>query len=322
MALLAVVAIGVRPGSVARRDDATVTACGASLCLNGAPWMLSMASVYNGLATPAESVARVRALDLTTVRITDFLDTAGQPSSAPYDAAAWARVDALIAAAGEAGMHVWLDLSTYRNLLKQSGTNPYTADWTPFLAFVVNRINTVTGVRYGDDPTIAVVGFAGEVDGINGGDNTYRLTTGQLTDFYRNVQQFWHGAAPRQLLTAGGLSHLDWDSGIDWHSIFALPYNSIAAVHAYTAADVDITIPAVAAFAASSGRPWVLEEFGYPATMPDADRARSFTTMFLTAKTHGAAGVGFWNVGGQTHDTYDVGPQFPLTFAAVASREK
>lgn len=300
----------------------TVTVCGRELCLDGAPWSLSMATVFNGLDTPVASVARLKALGLTTVRITDFLDTAGPPSSAPYDERAWVRVDGLIAAAHAAGLHVWLDLSTYRNLLKQAGTDPYAADWTPFLAFVVSRVNTVTKVRYADDPTIAVVGFAGEVDGINGGDNTYHLTTGQLTDFYRRVQQFWHDAAPRQLLTAGGLSHLDWDSGIDWRSIFTLPYNAIAAVHAYTAGDVDVTIPAVSAFAATADRPWVLEEFGYPATMPDADRAGSFAGMFATARRYAAAGVGFWNVGGQTNDTYDVGPQFPDTFAVVANHAR
>ena len=317
--LVALLALVFRPWST--RGDAapeTVTVCGRSLCLGGAPWTLSMATVFNGLDTPQQSVARLKALGLTTVRITDFLDTAGSPSAAPYDEQAWIRVDGLIAAAHDAGLHVWLDLSTYRNLLKQAGVNPYTVDWTPFLSFVANRTNTVTGVRYAADPTIAVVGFAGEVDGINSADNTYGLTTQQLTDFYRRVENYWHGAAPRQLLTAGGLSNLDWDSGIDWHSIFALPYNAIAAVHAYTASDVQVTIPAVSAFAAASGRPWVLEEFGYPASMTDDDRARSFTAMFATARQYGAAGTGFWNVGGQTQNTYDVGPQFPATFAAVA----
>ena len=49
------------------------------------------------------------------------------------------------------------ELETYRNLLATSGVNPYTADWRPFLDFVVNRRNSVTRIRYGDDPTIALV---------------------------------------------------------------------------------------------------------------------------------------------------------------------
>jgi len=44
--------------------------------------------------------------------ITDFLDTAGAPATAPYDAKAWRSVDRLIASAGRAGLHVELDFST------------------------------------------------------------------------------------------------------------------------------------------------------------------------------------------------------------------
>ena len=55
---------------------------------------------------------------------------------------------------------------------KARGLNPYTVDWVPFLTFVVSRVNTTSGIRYGDDRTIAMISFAGEVDGIKGGDNT------------------------------------------------------------------------------------------------------------------------------------------------------
>ena len=315
--LLAVLAVGGTAASVDRQVSTTVTICGRSLCLGGTTWPLSMGTVYHGLNSPEDSVARARALGLDAIRVTDFLDTSGPAASAPYDPQVWSRVDALVAAAGRAGLHVWLDLSTYRNLLEQAGFNPYTTDWTPFLRFVANRTNTRTNVHYADDPTIAVVGFAGEVDGINGGDNTYGLTTAELTAFFRGVERFWHEAAPRQLVTAGGLSNLDWNSGIDWRAIFSLPYNDIDSVHAYTAGDVDVSIPAVADYAASGNRPWVLEEFGYSASTPDVDRARLFTGMYATERKYGGAGVGFWNIGGQKKDTYDVGPQFPATFAAV-----
>jgi len=61
---------------------------------------------------PDTAVAAVEALDLDVVRITDFLDTAGAPATAPYDAKAWRSVDRLIASAGRAGLHVELDFST------------------------------------------------------------------------------------------------------------------------------------------------------------------------------------------------------------------
>jgi len=144
--------------------------------------------------------------------------------------------------------------------------NPYGVDWLPFLRFVASRINTETGTQYADDPTIALLSFAGEVDGINGGDNIYGLTTAQLTGFYRTVENFWHEAALGQLLTAGGLSQLYWNSGIDWRAIFSLPHNDINSLHAYTSDDVAISVPAVAEFSRSEGKPWIIEEFGFPAS--------------------------------------------------------
>ena len=307
--------IGFAGGRSAQTDG--ITTCGSQLCYQGAPWPLAVGTVYNGLDEPDEAVAAVRALNLDVVRITDFLDTSGAPATAPYDARAWSSVDRLIASAGRAGLHVELDFSTYRNLLKQSGVDPYAVDWLPFLRFVASRINTETGTQYADDPTIALISFAGEVDGINGGDNTYGLTTAELTGFYRTVENFWHEAAPGHLLTAGGLSQLYWNSGIDWRAIFSLPHNDINSLHVYTPDDVAISVPAVAEFSRSEGKPWIIEEFGFPAELPDRERADKFAKMFQTARNQGAAGIGLWNVGDQTTNTYDVGPQFPLTFQAV-----
>jgi hypothetical protein len=303
--------------SPSRSLTPVVTTCGTALCVQGVPWSLAMGTVYNGLADPRAAVGRVAALGLNTVRITDFLDVDGNPATAPFDETRWRAVDQLIAAADDAGLRVVLDFSTYRNLLKRAGGNPYSVDWLPFLRFVAERVNTATGRRYAADPTIAMISFAGEVDAITGGDNTYGLTLGQLINFYRTVEQFWHSVAPVQLLTAGGLSQLDWDSGIDWRGIFSLPYNDVNAVHVYTAGAATSTVPAVAEFSRATGKPWIIEEFGYPASMSDADRADRYREMYDRAAGNHAAGVGLWNVGAQTVDTYDVGPQFPLTDAVV-----
>jgi len=34
-----------------------------------------------------------------------------------------------------------LELTTYRNLLRARGDNPYTADWRPFLEFVASLVD-------------------------------------------------------------------------------------------------------------------------------------------------------------------------------------
>jgi hypothetical protein len=293
-----------------------VSACGQRLCVNGTPWRLTMGSI-NGKSDPADAVRRAKDLGLNAIRLTDFLDKHASPATGPYDASRWADVDKVIAASGAAGLHVELDLATYRNLLATSGVNPYTADWRPFLDFVVNRRNSVTRIRYGDDPTIALVSFAGEVEPINSATNTRQVTTQQLTDFYRGVLAYWSAAAPRQLLSAGGLMHLGWNSGIDWKAIFALPHNDVIALHLYSDSDRQKVVPAVAAYGAQLGRPWITEEFGFLSSMGDAVRAAKFAGTYQLNRAHGSAGTGFWNLGPQTSNTHDVGPQFPAASAAV-----
>jgi len=294
-----------------------LSVCGVSLCRSGHTWQLYLAAVYGGLDNPAGTVAQAKAVGLNAIRITDFLDTNASPSAGPLDESRWVKVDRLIAAASAAHLLVELDFSTYRNLLQNAGKNPYTVDWHPFLASVANRYNTVTGIRYGNDPTIGLVSFAGEVDAINGGGNTYGLTAASLLAFYRNVLAYWHHLAPNQLDTAGGLYQLDWNSGIPWQAIFRLPYNDVNALHVYGPGDRSTTVPMVSAFSKAGNEPWIIEEFGFDSSLGDSARAAGFAGTFALARQYGAAGTGFWNLGTQTIDTHDVGPQFPQLMAVV-----
>lgn len=297
-----------------------VATCDGLFVRGGQPWVMKVGSMYAGLDDPVGALARLRALGLNTVRITDFLDQDhGDPATAPYDEAMWRRVDQVIAAARRSGMSVLLDLSTYRNLLVRAGRDAYRTDWSPFLDFVVNRQNTATGVRYGADPTIALVAFAGEPAAITGRDNTFGLTTDELTDFYRRVEQYWHDRAPGQLLTTGGFLFLDWNSGIDLPGIMNLPHNDVFTIHVYSEGDLRQTIPAVSAEARRSGRAWMVEEWGQNSNVGDEARADRFRTVVLAARSHRSAGFGFWNVGTGTADTFDLGPQFPQVFKAITA---
>ena len=293
-----------------------VSRCGTALCVDGRQWRLHMGSV-NGTNAAADSVSRARDLTLNTLRLTDFLDVSSAQPTAAYNETRWRKVDANLAAARTAGLRVELDLSTYRNLLWAAGLNAYAYDWASFLSFVASRVNTVNGVAYKADPTLALVAFAGEVEPVNTPANTRGVTTGQLTEFYRRVFTQWGSLAPGVLRTTGGLLQLDWSSGIDWRAIFSLPGSDVAAVHSYSDSDLEVSIPAVAAWAALAGKPWIDEEFGYPASLGDRERARRFTDVYRLVADLGAAGSGFWNVGPQTTNTFDVGPQTPRTAAVV-----
>jgi hypothetical protein len=307
------------------RSDAFVSACGTALCLAGQRWYLYGASDLGGLDNPDARAALAVSGQLNTLRIVNFLDEHGSVASAPYNAAYWSRVDAAIGSARAAGLRVILDLSTYRNLLWNSGRNPYTWDWGPFVAFVAQRVNTATGVRYADDPTIALIAFAGEIEPLNTPANTLGITTTQVTAFFDRTFGEWRAQDSRHLLSTGGLLQLAWDSGIDWRSIFALENDDVCSIHDYSKADQTMTTPAVASYCASIGKPWITEEFGWDQAVGDATRAADFSAMYGLQLRYAAAGVGFWNLGstvagtGGVTDTYDVNPSTPLAWSVVGS---
>jgi endo-1,4-beta-mannosidase len=199
-------------GTLARRPmgGGFVTTCGRQLCIDGRPWLLYGASAYRGLADPLATVRRVQDAGLNTLRIVNFLDEEhGQPATAPFDESSWQQVDRLIATAAAAHLRVILDLSTYRNLLLHAGVNPYTTDWGPVVDFVTSRRNTVTGVRYRDDPTIALISLAGEVEPFEHSDTDVGVERAHITTFFTRTLGQWKAADPRHLVNTGGLLHLD-----------------------------------------------------------------------------------------------------------------
>jgi hypothetical protein len=186
--------------------------------------------------------------------------------------------------------------------------------------FVTHRVNTVTGTVYANDPTIALVAFAGEVQRTGAGGLPVRCTTSQITSFSARTLGQWRVQDPHHLLTTGGLLYLDVDSGIDWRAIAALPVVDVPAIHVYSTGDLLRTTPVFTAFARSLGKPWITEEFGGERSLGDSARAAWFRTVYDAQAQYGSAGSAFWNLGAQTTSpTYDVSASTPLALAAVRS---
>jgi len=308
-----------RPNRSAVAITPFVQACGTSLCLNGTTWQLYGATIYAGYDDPAGRIALAKSAGLNTLRLVNFID----PADTMADLAVvknWIRLDLIIADAHASGLRVILDLSDYRNLLVKAGRNPYTTDWGPFLQTVADRINTVSGLRYRDDPTIALVSFSGEVEPIKSPKNVLGVTTGEVTDFFRRTFAEWRSFDPNHLMSTGGLGQLDWPSGVDWRSIMALPGSDVCSIIAYGDSTTS-TIPSeVESYCGTLGRPWITEEFGTPIKIGDASRAKWYGHVIQENRDHNSAGTAFWNLGPQTiPDSFDVNPQSPILWAAVVS---
>ena len=299
-----------------------VTVCGTRLCMDGWPWRVNGGSTNgspSGGQTQDGNFSLALDLKLNTIRLTDFIRQPGRLGVGEYDPQRWADVDQMIARAAARNLKVELDLSTYRNFLaSQSPTfNPYTYNWTPFLTFVANRTNTVTGMRYGSDPTIAFVAFAGETEAPDHTDSLRRgVTKHQLVTFYDSVMTLWGTLAPGQIRIPGGMLFLN-EKNMPWREIFALKSCDLPAMHSYSGAD-EKSMPVLSAFASSLGKPWLLEEFGFSTKdyPTDAVRAAAFNRQQDLAVNAGAAGVAFWNLNRQTLDPSTA----PLTAAAIRAR--
>jgi hypothetical protein len=281
----------------------------------------------SGIKDPAGTVALAKQANLNTIRITDFLKVKGNPSTAPYDETSWRYVDAMIAAAGAAGLHVDLGLADYRATLWNSCINPYTANWNQFISTVANRINTVTNVPYKDDPTIAFVSVAGEplpvgthrfTASATGRPCSLSYSTSDLTAFYAATTSEWTQQGGTVLINSGGLGYLNESkSGIDWQSIFLLPTNAFCDIKTY--GGMQAWAPSAANYCKSIGKPIIAEEFGWQQSAGDPQRAQLFATMFAQLRALDFAGTAFWNLGYQSAPTsYEINPSTPDTFLIIA----
>lgn len=300
----------------------TVTKDGATLCLGGRPWYLHGATVYSGYDDPVGRTDLARAAGLNSLRLVNFIDPPLQVKDA-FDEGQWARLDRMVATSRAAGLKVILDLSDYRNLLYAAGINPYTTDWQPFIKFVATRRNTVTGILYSEDPTIALVSFAGEVEPINSPANHLGITTDQVTSFYRRTFSEWRAFDPVHLMSTGGLSQLDWPSGIDWRTIMTLPGSDVCTITIYGESTAETVPPQVSSLCRDAGRPWLTEEFGAPIGVGDPARSAWFGRIFDLQLTNQSSGEVFWNLGPQmVSPSYDVSPAEPDVWHRVQGHDQ
>jgi probable HAF family extracellular repeat protein len=393
IAVCLALALGGTPPATGASASAFVGTLGTHLSLDGRPWYLYGGATYNTSSpNPPQTVSGEISLALSghlnTLRIVNMFDESGVDDGAPQNEQDWVRVDQLLSAMHQAGLHAILDLSAFRNHLQNrelyhrgqdaiangftppspncdgksgadldrcagaawcnenlsSCTDPYspaqTTAWSDFLGFVANRVNTVTGVAYRDDPTIAIVSFAGEPNPPNSAE-PLRPGTQELTDFYARVFDQWKGNDPNHLVTSGGLLHIDWEelyngnhSGIDYDAIWSLPNQDVLSIHDYyahlpaTAAN-DTKVKIVAAEAQAKGKPWITEEFGFPqqptedtTTYSETDRGAWFRNVYSLNRNPPtgvpSAGIAFWNLGPEVADgSHDVNASTPATWAAV-----
>jgi hypothetical protein len=309
-----------------------------SLTLGGEPYRMHGATTYAQLSNVAGLVSLAGQAGLTVLEAVEFEAGPWRDLSTVMTEATWTRIDNLIAACRTAGLKVLINLSSYGHILAANGTKPTTHNWASYLQFVTGRVNTVTGVRYRDDPTIAKWQVYAEIDAPNY-SAPQRGTTAETTAFFARTIRQLRDLAPNHVVSSGGFSYInDPGSGIDWQTIMSDPLNQVCDIEINSTPDRDVAVPAVAAHAATLGKPWFLSAFsscqGTPGFEGDANHYPTDTLMAAhfedvyrlaynpaTATTpapaQAACGAHFWNLANTPAvvNNCDIGEQYPATLA-------
>lgn len=326
--LLIVCSLYIEPvGAASPKDDGYIYTEGGYFFQNGKKLPILGATFYpsfqlNGQGTVFRSSAWLKPeftsyiqdiVDQAVMNGINVLRPTDQMSDTinPYDTVLWNNMDYLFNQAEQHNIYVILDLSTFRNMLRKQGIMPYdSSKWTTFINFVIDRYKMRKNILY--------ISIAGEVEAPNGSE-PYKTSTTNLTKFYDEVSsQIYAVDQGHHLIQSGGLLFLNWNSGIDWQSIFSLPHINIASIHSYSDGDRQTTIPSVSAWAKQRNIPFMIDEFGFLQSLGDSIRADSYKQTFQLVKDYGIAGVVFWNLGPEVKSqTYDVSSSTPNTLQAI-----
>jgi mannan endo-1,4-beta-mannosidase len=171
-----------------------------------------------------------------------------------------------------------------------------------WVAHVLTRVNSITGVRYRDDPAI----FAWDLMNEPEIDNTARDAVGAplarswLTEMATHVRSL----DPNHLVTSGDEGFLDRFGVLDAAGELALPGLDFGSWHLYpdtyrlSLAQASDLLRRHSAAAAAAGKPVLLQEFGYGAQHPDQPDVYESWLRTLSGDPHSAGWI-FWRLVGR-----------------------
>lgn len=173
--------------------------------------------------------------------------------------------------------------------------------WRAHARRLLERTNTVTGVRYVDDPTILGWELMNEASAPAG------AAADRLVAWIDAQAAFVRALAPRQLVSAGHVGYLERGDRRVWRRVCALPGIDYCDSHAYPEQDARLLVPADlrrwiadrAKIARTLGKPLVFGEVGVRTERPrwrGLTAAAWYDAFLRAAHAEGVAGTLAWIV--------------------------
>lgn len=190
------------------------------------------------------------------------------------------------------------------------------AAYKNWFATLANRVNTITGVQYKNDPAIFSWELANEPRCINASLPTSgTCTQATLISWADEMSTYINSVDANHMISVGDEGFLDWGQANDWpynaadgvdhEALSALPNIDFATYHAYPDAwghDVAWTTQWIRdhqSAAATLNKPTILEEFGL---RDQSARDAAYQTWVDTVRTGGGDGWAFWILTGIQED--------------------
>jgi len=340
------------------------------LMLDGHSFYFSGTNNYYMMYKPKEMVVDVLdsavALDLKAIRIWGFMDGTStgdngwhdgysiQRLPGEYHESGLKKIDFILSESSKRKLKIvialvnyWSDFGGMEVYARWAGAGGRESFYTnercrqlfkDYIKMMANRVNTITGVRYKDDPTIMAWNLTNEARSQDRTGGTILRWTAEMSGYLRSVD-------PHHLISLGDEGGYCYDKspykgheyqcghGLHWPDIVALPDIDYGTFHNYGldwwGKDMQWTVEWIRKHvrdAREIGKPAVLEEYGkiinnYPKMNGPADNSGSLTDQRrldgmkpladALYEMRGAADFSWMLTGKNTRDA-DINDPFPL----------
>jgi mannan endo-1,4-beta-mannosidase len=332
----------IRPGEFVTRDRDKLVLAGEPFRFFGSnAYYLEPEVTYGNLGGVTEALDKMVLLGMSVVRTIGYNDQSGNDPSVirsrpgSYREAGLAALDQVVSEAKQRQIRLilwltgsWGGVEQYIKWYKEAtGRDTARSEFfinrtiklwfKEYVEMLVNRVNTVTGIKYSDEPAILAWELGNELRNDQQNPNALLEWEDEMSGYIKKIdpnhlvadggEGFDDDPALYPGLASGGLIH--GTEGTSFHRILTLPNIDLASYHLYPRvwglnehSDAEVWIRSHEALARKEGRVAYLGEYG--SALKDKARSEIFEKWLQVFHSAGGSGCLLWGL------VYDARPDY------------